>query len=332
MSLNTTRGEALHAVIRYALWIQRDRNDTDSFSFDDIPEVRTVLDAHLAKDREPSLTIRSVYGQWFLWLVLLDRKWAHENASRIFDADSEDYWNAAWNTYVTFNRPYDNVVEIIQKQYTTAVLRLNAAQPLTKGRDESATRLAHHLVVLFGRGRPESEHLLTEFFNRAPQWLRSDAIAHVGWSLGEGGEIPANVISRFQKFWEGRRELAERNQAEFAKELSSFGSWASVDRFPTPWILGELAKVLPIVDELDRDHAVMERLAREAASYPSETTRIATLMVQRDVGWGIAGWEPELETILRAAKASTLADARNHARQLIDLLGRKGHLSFRSLL
>jgi hypothetical protein len=331
MSLNTTRGEALHAVVRYALWIQRDRHDTDSFSFDDIPEVITVLDAHLVKDREPSLAIRSVYGQWFPWLVLLDRKWARENASRIFDADSGEYWNAAWNTYVTFNRPYDNVVEVLQKQYTAAVLKLNAAQPVTKERDESSKRLAHHLVVLFGRGRPQSEHLLSEFLNRAPQWLRSDAIGYVGWSLGKGGEIPESVISRFQKLWEGRRELAERNPKEFVKELSSFGSWASVDRFPTPWILGELARVLPLVDELDRDHSVMERLAREAASYPVEVTRIAKLMVQRDVGWGITGWETELETILKAAKASTLGDARNQAQELIDLLGRMGHLSFRSL-
>lgn len=44
ISLNTTRGEAMHATVRYALWIQRGSNDADKFSFDEVPEVRTVLD------------------------------------------------------------------------------------------------------------------------------------------------------------------------------------------------------------------------------------------------------------------------------------------------
>lgn len=273
-----------------------------------------------------------MYGQWFPWLVLLDRNWASENVSRVFAVDDEDYWNAAWNTYVTFNRPYDNVVEVMQKQYWAAVLRLNEAQPLSKDRDESPTRLAHHLVVLYGRGRPEAEPLLTEFFNRAPQWLRGDAIGHIGWSLGEGGEIPENVIRRFQSLWESRRALAEKSPADFAKELSSFGSWAAVQNFPTIWILTELARLLPLVDELDRDHAVMERLVREAAQYPVETTRVATLMVDREVGWSLSSWEHELEAILKAVLASDSNEAKNLANDLINLLGRKGYLSFRTLL
>ena len=82
LSLNTTRGQAFHGVVRYALWLQRHSEDPDKFSFSDAPEVKAVLDAHLDVNRDPSLAIRSVYGQWFPWLVLLDRDWAVGNAAQ----------------------------------------------------------------------------------------------------------------------------------------------------------------------------------------------------------------------------------------------------------
>jgi hypothetical protein len=52
----------------------------------ELPEVKEVLDKHLDKDHEPSLAIRSVYGRWLPWLVLLDSSWVKEtypNFSRL---------------------------------------------------------------------------------------------------------------------------------------------------------------------------------------------------------------------------------------------------------
>lgn len=66
LSINTVRGNAMHAVVRYALWIRRhfeqmgDRGELIRRGFDEMPEVRQVLDEHLDPDQEPSLGIRSV--------------------------------------------------------------------------------------------------------------------------------------------------------------------------------------------------------------------------------------------------------------------------------
>src|SRR5260221_10835827 len=38
---------------------------------------------------DSSAAIRSVYGQWFPWLVLLDPNWARASVARIFPADDE---------------------------------------------------------------------------------------------------------------------------------------------------------------------------------------------------------------------------------------------------
>jgi hypothetical protein len=82
LSINTTRGEAMHAVVQYALWVRRhieqlpDGPALVASGFAGMPEVREVLEAHLDPANDPSLAIRAVYGQWFPWLVLLDRAWA----------------------------------------------------------------------------------------------------------------------------------------------------------------------------------------------------------------------------------------------------------------
>ena len=48
LSINTTRGETMHAVIRYALWVRRhlekepDAEERLAKKFDEMPEVREV--------------------------------------------------------------------------------------------------------------------------------------------------------------------------------------------------------------------------------------------------------------------------------------------------
>ena len=82
---------------------------------------------------------------------------------------------------------------------------------------------------------------------------------------------------------------------------------------------------------LDRDHTVMERLTELANKWPHETVRVAHLMVECDVGWGPSGWEGELEQILKVALPGGNPEVRKEALSLIDILGRKGFLSFREL-
>src|SRR5262249_16810444 len=53
LSINTTRPQAIHATVRYAMWVyrhaQEGRNEKDLVvrGFDGMPEVREVLDVHL---------------------------------------------------------------------------------------------------------------------------------------------------------------------------------------------------------------------------------------------------------------------------------------------
>jgi hypothetical protein len=109
LSINTTRGQAMHAAVRYALWVRRHIEKTPegkeriAHGFKEMAEVREVLEAHLDPTLDPSLAIRSVYGQWFPWLVLLDPQWASAHVPNIFPQNKplRDLRDAAWDTSVS---------------------------------------------------------------------------------------------------------------------------------------------------------------------------------------------------------------------------------------
>ena len=67
LSLNTNRGEAMHAAIEYALWIYRDvegKGEAMSAGFDLIPEARSLLEHRLDLSVEQSHAVRAVFGRW----------------------------------------------------------------------------------------------------------------------------------------------------------------------------------------------------------------------------------------------------------------------------
>jgi hypothetical protein len=108
-SINTVRGEAMHAVCSYAVWVSRSNDEREGTksralrSLDEIPEVREILEYHLDPAIDPSPTIRAVYGQWLPTLHYLDPVWTEANLSKIFPAEPglEILRHAAWKTYVS---------------------------------------------------------------------------------------------------------------------------------------------------------------------------------------------------------------------------------------
>src|SRR5262249_38280503 len=132
VSLNTVRGEAMHSVVRYALWVRRNLLKEDevgasvSHGLGEMPEVKEVLEAHLDPTRDPSLSVQAIYGLWFPSLVFLDRNWSTENMSGVFPNDEGLvlFRDAAWEAYVMFAEPNGNVFEVLYDEYRSAVMRI----------------------------------------------------------------------------------------------------------------------------------------------------------------------------------------------------------------
>ena len=129
VSLNVNRGKAMHAVMAYALWCRREleaRGAETAAGFDLIPEVRTVLEQRLDPDSEPSPAVRTVYGKWLPWLILLDERWVVANITRILPRAPElaELRDAAWDTYVSWCPPFDPVYAVLQHEYEAVVERV----------------------------------------------------------------------------------------------------------------------------------------------------------------------------------------------------------------
>ena len=343
LSINTTRGEAMHAVVRYALWVRRhmegqaDAEDQPRRGFDEMPEVREVLDAHLDVAQEPSLAIRAVYGQWFPWLVLLDSKWARDNAARIFPIGQgeEALLEAAWNSYVTFCRPYDNVLDILREQYRHAAERIGCRRDDTRWLANPDERLAEHLMVFYWRGKLSLEDpLLTAFWENATDALRGHALGYVGHALEQtSGEIPAEVLERLTQLWAVRLAWAKQSQSptDLVKEMAAFGWWFVSDKFDVGWAIAQLSESLQLVHQTDLDHMVLEHLARTVESHPVESAQCLRIIAEGDrEGWTLSAGRDHVRRILEVALRNPTAG--EEAERIIHYLGSRGFLEFRNLL
>jgi len=343
LSINTTRGAAMHAVIRYALWIRRylekqtDTHERLARGFKEMPEVGEVLEAHLDPAHDSSLAIRAVYGQWFPWLVLLDEQWAREHATQIFplNEEEESYFDAAWNTYVVFNRPYDNVLDLFREQYGHAVKRVGHLKGDTRWPADPDKRLAEHLMVFHWRGKLSlDDPLLATFWEKAPDTLRGHALEFVGRALKQTEEeIPEEIIERLKNLWESRLEQARRSPSpsEFAKELAAFGWWFVSAKFDVDWALDQLIASLQIVGKTEPVHMVLEQLAKTAETHTLKSVECLKMIAEADIrGWEFYTGRDHIRQILQLALKAP--NARQVAEQAIHYLGSRGFLDYKDLL
>jgi hypothetical protein len=345
-SINTTRGEAMHAVVSYALWVYRNTTqkidtEKDSIrSFDRMPEVRTVLDKHLDPSVDPSAAIRSVYGQWFPWLVFLDRNWAMTSAPKIFPSNEETNFlgDAAWETYIVYCTPSDEAFEILQDQYRRAIDRIEPTSDSDSSRSAPDSRLAQHLMNLYWRGKladDDPNGLLSSFYRKADPKLRYWALDYIGSSLrNTEGVVDSEVLQRVQRLWARRLQALSTVGASSPekKELTAFGWWFASGKFPDSWSFEQLLEVLKFCASIEPEHLVVERLAGLAASHPGKAVECLELIVNGDKTWGVLGWIDHARRLLAQAINSGDQSARTRAIDLVNHLGALGYSQFRDLL
>lgn len=345
-SINTTRGEAMHAVVAYALWVyrylERDSGEKDRVarSFDLMLEVRAVLDKHLDPEVDPSAAIRSVYGQWFPSLVLLDPDWARANAPRIFPSDeaARALRDAAWKTYVAYCSPYNEAFEILQEQYRQAIDRIEIPTEHKAGRNAPDSRLAQHLMTQYWLGNLDGgdpDGLLACFYAKADPKLCYWALDFVGRSLhNTHGPVPPEPLQRLQKLWAARLRVARAAgpPSPQKEEITAFGWWFASRKFPDSWSLDQVLEVLKLAGSIEPDHLVVERLAELAASEPAKAVECLALIIEGDKnGWGVRAWMDHARNILAQAIHSISQTARTRAIELVHHLGERGYSQFRDL-
>lgn len=347
-SISCVRGNALHAVIRYALWVRRSLVDPDRPkgvrpSMNTMPEVRRRLDWHLVPANDPSLAVRSVYGQWFPHLALIDADWTRRNVERIFPQGRATLRNAAWEAYLRFCPAYDTPFKMLRGQYADAVHRLATSAPRDSlRRDELAGRLGLHLLVMAGRGHlswDDDDALLKSYFENAKPDRARSAIGRVGRDLhNEDHGLPNDAVARFASLAEALIGVVRERGRERTGHLAWLGWWISSPLFEAEWTLKQVGRLVEHAGAAEPRAHVMGRMAELSETHPAETLAVLESWVGNGVLSGgqhrrrptAIGRTDSARRILRAALASS--STHNRAHLVVERLLAAGRREFRDLL
>lgn len=335
VAINSVRGEALHAAINYAFWVERALEAEGAFEgIGSLSEFAGAIDRRLNPAIERSLAIRAVLGQCFVQFVRMDEAWAKTLAPKIFPPDPEtaDSFSAAWNAYVVFNRPWASVFEILRASYDLAVERFEEADEDRYTVGNPREHLGEHLAFLRFSGAIDlaGDGLFARFWSAAPTEVRKHVIRDVGWSLEHGNpQLPDEIRSRIVETWEW---IVDRDP-EDREALAEFGAWLGAHQLDDSWLLAQGQRLLEQSIPLDPDHVVYHALPQMAGQHPREVIEILRLMIIAEPErWSVLGSVDEVRQALATAIDSGDDVARSNAIVVLNLLGARGMTEFRDLM
>lgn len=342
-SINCVRGEAMHCLIRYGLWCKENliKEDTSKFNFSEVPELLEKLNTHLDKDHDPSHAVRSVYGHWFPWLILMDEDWAKTNIKSVFPEDERDFsdWKAAWMGYIMFRQPYNEVLPMMHVVYKKAIDYIGKASghKASLSRDSMNERLVNHLMTFYWRGAFDlsEDGLVKTFFSIAPVSLKQYALLSIGRGMKNNpGDIEEKYLIPVQDLWNWRVSVAQEaaRPQDYADEMASFGVWFGSGKFDAHWSLIQLDFALNCSPAVKERQEVIKQLIHTAKEYPVESIRLCERILEGKLEpWDVSSWEVELRQLFLFVINSTTATAKEKVLKLINRLSTMGYYKFNDI-
>jgi hypothetical protein len=337
LSINSLRGIAMHAVVKYGLWIKAAVGERGSASIrESAPEVIELLGERLDVSREPSPAVRAVYGQWFPWLVLLDREWASSAATLVFgtrDGINRDLGRAAWVSYLTFCDVYSEVIPLLLEVYRAALAWIGSWSSNPSRLAEPDEKLGEHVFMVYWRNMAgsEGEALLDAFSAAASAELRGHTFDFVGRALTQFKSPDLqSTIPRLQKFVASRLAAnTELTLEQRRQELNGFGWWFSSGHFENDWAFPQLLKVLALTDgSIEPVSRVLDVVQAEAGNRQVEAVQIVRYMIFAP---DTRHYWPSQTVRSILTSASTDASAQLLVDDVVQRLGREGWFEFRDL-
>ena len=335
-SINTNRGKAMHAVMAYALWWRRELEARDidtAAGFDLIPEVRTVLEEHLNPQSDPSLAVRAVYGKWLPWLILLDADWVAANITQILPSTAElaVLRDIAWNTYIGWCPPFNEVYDALLHEYEAAVERVPSEGTVDlTGNERADAKLGEHLVTFRWRGcLPPA--LLERWFERADDELAARVMNFLGRALSNTeDDIDPQVLQRIQQLWDTRLEAIAQEPEAHQSEADAFAYTFASAKLDDDWSLAGLETTLRPGSPRWSGRPAIERLAEIADTKPNEATRCTLRMLKGAANdWDHFSWRDQVRDVLTTTNDATDPEAIENRTAIVDHYIERGDHDFR---
>lgn len=342
-SLNALRGKALHAMMAYAMWVARNlkaQNPDQRPHLDDMPEVREVLESRLdlQKPFGNRQVDRAVIGRWLPQLVSLNETWVLDHFPKLFPTDPSlrPLRLACFATTVLYvGRLYEKLIPI----YLEEVELLQDRKIPEKKYRSYEHRLAEHVVLLYAWEKVglEADSLVDKFFHVAPSALTAHAMEFLGWDMKRNQDEPVDfeVQTRMKELWDWRIGICEGAENLPSEELQAFGYWFAWGEFDPAWALPYLLIVIRGPGLGHANSYVFERMAQVFSQEPERILELTEEFVETNTDpWFYVGSRKErgIWNLLQQAVHHPIAAIQSKAREIVNLVGSKGHLEFRELL
>ncbi|TKK85599.1 hypothetical protein FDA94_24715 [Herbidospora galbida] len=325
---STIRPQGLRSAVSYGLRLRQRSPDSV------IEYLLILLDRHLDSSYEPSRAVRSVYGEEFARLVLMDREWTRRNASRIFplDLDQSHLLEAAWDGYLLRGNLNSETWDLLTDVYSAMVDRMES-EDQDRVAEFRVEALGSHLINRLWNGQIDLEShnsLLRRFYLHASKEVAKDLLRSVGFGLKELDYSDPALIERLTRLWEFRVEAA-RNGSD-AGELAEFGRWFASGCFDASWSSKQVLVTLTLAGRIEVDGSVFSKLAEIA----SEHTQVSLAILDRWLRvspkpWRIVRHIDSVRQIVRVGLAGDLT-AVTTSRIVISLLVRDYGIDLRDLI
>ncbi len=338
MALNTVRGIAVILVIDYSLWIRR--NQINQVQLD--TQVKKVLEKFLNIEFERTLTIRSIYGNFLNILIYLDKSWTIDNLKLIFPEDLalQEYWEAAWSAYISYNKFFINTYKFLRKEYLKALNLLDETGRYIKKVNFSSQNLAEHLIIAYLNSLEDlksNDSLLLKFYDKANSRLFSTLILFIGRNLKEIRKLDnfKEILPKLKSLWIFRLLEAKRikNKNSYIKELTSFSLWFANSIFDDEWVVKRYKDTLELTDgSFDVFYSVLDEFLKYINEYPKEILYCIQLIIKNEIEKNkYLIYTEKFRLIFFKAKALNKKFVNKKLDEIFQLLGSYGLLDFREL-
>lgn len=360
-AINSVRGNALIAVIDYALWYAS--RTKDNFSSDvkypnrfvGEDRIQKLLEDKLTnKQDDPSLAVHSVFGVYLANLAYLNYEWVKSNIENIFpsEKDKEIYWMTAWGGFINASRFYNDLFKLFKPQFERAVGYLSSGkQMVTSGFGRSPEdSLSEHLVVACLNGEDDirkTYSLLRRFAEIPNNPSATHAVQFIA-NLAKDEIIFRDLKELNRKsfwpqakvFWEIRIDIANKQRKKrkaneedvFDREFSRYISW--LDDLPQEVTLKELERLLADTIDINRKGwdlpNLIEYLSKHSEQHPLIAIRLLNqLMDTKAPSHFYYRKEKEIEQILENAIKTNRNEGYYFADLIANTFGERGNYYFK---
>lgn len=343
MSINTVRGEAVHGLFHYLIWVDENINkekDPKDKKHSIPEEAKPILERLLNTVIEPTLTIRSVIGWYIQWLAFLDLSYTQSKLDVIIPQNTElkEYRDAAFEGYFSFNRPDGFLFRNLKGFFIEAFDWSNESET-----EESFHRpkqnYVEHLAVFYWWGLDPLDNddcLIRKVFENGNIKLRSHAVESIGRSLEtllpivKGGPEALKRLEELLDWRLNELEASDITPELKSEEMKEFGWWFTYAQMDKGWLIDTLLRVLSITKgKIEWTHEVLSRLSDFIEIDAHKVAKATDLIVHIDPApWNIEYWQDHLGQIFKKVKDSGHKEAWEISKGTINFIGERGFRAF----